>query len=139
MFVLRQTARLPPIAVKLEAKAQTALDYSYEGAVVVDYGVQPKGWITALNGESGRVLWKIPDRRASAGGSDVPTKGGILFAGDVRGNLFAFDARDGAVLNRIDTGGALNNGLISYAVDGRRYVAAAVGGSRWMAPESAGR
>ena len=108
-------------------KAQSALDYSYEGAVVVDYGVQPKGWITALDGESGRVLWKYQtDGQVLAGLTS--TKSGVLFAGDVRGNLFAFDARGGSVLNRIDAGGALNNGLISYAVDGKQYVAAAVGG-----------
>jgi mono/diheme cytochrome c family protein len=32
------------------------------------------------------------------------------------------------VLKRIDAGGALNSGLISYQVDGEQYVAAAVGG-----------
>ena len=58
----------------------------------------------------------------------MPTKSGLVFAGDVRGNLFAFDAKSGSVLNRIDVNGALNGGLISYAVDGIQYIAAAVGG-----------
>ena len=44
------------------------------------------------------------------------------------GNFFAFDAKTGDLLKRIDAGGALNSGLISYAVDGQQYVAAAVGG-----------
>ena len=103
------------------------MNYSYGGAVFVGYEKQPKGQITALDGESGRILWKYQTDAQMLAGL-VPTKSGLLFAGDVRGNLFAFDARSGSVLNRIDVNGALNNGLISYALDGTQYVAAAVGG-----------
>ena len=93
----------------------------------MDYGVQPKGWITALDGETGQVLWKYQTDGQMLAGM-VPTKSGVLFAGDVRGNLFAFDAKSGSVLKRIDAGGALNSGLISYALEDKQYVAAAVGG-----------
>ena len=107
--------------------SQSVLDYDYEGAVAVDFGVDPKGWITAVDGETGQVLWKYQtDAQVLAG--VVPTKGGVVFGGDVRGNLFAFDACNGTVLKHIDAGGALNSGLISYALDNRQYVAAAVGG-----------
>ncbi|HTZ67191.1 MAG TPA: PQQ-binding-like beta-propeller repeat protein, partial [Roseiarcus sp.] len=88
----------------------------------------PKGWITALDGDSGRVLWRFhADSQVLAG--LVPTRSGLLFAGDTRGNLLVLDSTSGALLKRIDAGGALNNGLISYAVAGRQYVAAAVGGA----------
>jgi hypothetical protein len=81
-----------------------------------------------MDGETGRVLWQYhTDGQMLAG--LVPTKSGILFAGDVRGNLLALDAKTGFLLNRIDAKGALNNGLISYAVDDRQYVAAAIGGT----------
>jgi mono/diheme cytochrome c family protein len=59
----------------------------------------------------------------------VPTKGGLLFGGDTHGNLLVFNAMDGKLLKRIDAGGALNNGLISYSAGGAQYVAAAVGGA----------
>ena len=101
-----------------------------ESAVSVDFSVQPKGRITAIDGESGHVLWNYQTEGPALAGL-VPTKSGIVFAGDNRGNLFAFDARSGAVLKRIRAGGALNSGLISYAVDGKQYVAAAVGGITW--------
>ena len=104
-----------------------SVDYDYGGAVFVGFDKQPKGQITALDGESGRILWKYTTDGQMLAGL-VPTKSGLLFAGDVRGNLFAFDAKSGSVLNRIDVNGALNGGLISYAVDGTQYVAAAVGG-----------
>ena len=109
------------------AAEKGAMNYDYGGAVFVGFEKQPKGQITALDGESGRILWKYQTDAQMLAGL-VPTKSGLLFAGDVRGDLFAFDAKSGTVLNRIDVGGALNNGLISYAVDGTQYVAAAVGG-----------
>jgi alcohol dehydrogenase (cytochrome c) len=88
----------------------------------------PKGWITAMDGESGRVLWRYhTDAQALAG--LVPTRSGLLFAGDTHGNLLVLDATTGVLLKRIDAGGALNNGLISYAVGGEQYVAAIVGGA----------
>ena len=91
------------------------------------YGA-PKGWITALDGETGAVRWQYhADAQVLAG--LVPTKSGLLFAGDTHGNLLAFRAKDGSLLHRIDAGGALNNGLISYSAGGAQYIAAAVGGA----------
>ena len=109
------------------AAEKGAMDYDYGGAVFVGFDKQPRGQITALDGESGRILWKYTTDGQMLAGL-VPTKSGLVFAGDVRGNLFAFDAKSGSVLNRIDVNGALNGGLISYAVDGTQYIAAAVGG-----------
>jgi alcohol dehydrogenase (cytochrome c) len=88
----------------------------------------PKGWIAALDGETGAIVWRYhTDSQALAG--LVPTKSGLLFGGDSHGDLFVFNAKDGTVLRRIDAGGALNNGLISYSAGGAQYIAAAVGGS----------
>lgn len=94
---------------------------------VWNFAAPPRGQITAIDGESGDILWQYRAAGPVLAGL-VPTKSGLLFAGDVRGNLLALDARTGAVLDRLDAGGALNNGLISYAVDGTQYVAAVVGG-----------
>ena len=124
-----------PAAKPGESAAEKGVgDYDYGGAVFVGFEKQPKGQITALDGESGRILWKYQTDGQMLAGL-VPTKSGLLFAGDVRGNLFAFDARTGSVLNRIDVNGALNSGLISYALEGTQYVAATVGSH----PESSGR
>ncbi len=124
----------PPTSTSAPAapKVQSALNYSYEDALWVDYTTPGKGQLTAIDGESGRILWTYHTDAPMMAGL-TPTKGGLLFAGDVRGNLFAFDAKTGAVLNHLDAGGALNNGLISYAVDGTQYVAAAVGGVTLLA------
>ncbi len=88
----------------------------------------PSGWITAVDGETGKVVWqKHADSQVQAG--LVTTKSGLLLAGEANGMLLAMDARTGTVLKRLDVQGALNNGLISYEADGQQYVAAAVGGS----------
>jgi alcohol dehydrogenase (cytochrome c) len=92
-----------------------------------NFSVPPRGQITAMDGESGDIVWQYHAAGPVIAGL-VPTKGGLLFAGDVRGNLLVFDAMTGAVVDRIDVRGALNNGLISYAVDDTQYVAATVGG-----------
>jgi mono/diheme cytochrome c family protein len=102
------------------------------GVVVKDWAAAaklkaPTGWITALDGETGQVLWRYHTESQVQAGL-VPTKSGLLFAGDTHGNLLAFDAKTGAVLKRIDVKGALNNGLISYSVGDEQYLAAAVGG-----------
>ena len=77
-----------------------------------DFSVQPRGWITAMDADTGRVLWRYrADAQVQAG--LVPTKSGLLFAGDTHGNLLALDAQSGAVLHRLDVQGALNHGLIS--------------------------
>ena len=98
------------------------------GSVVKDFSQQPKGWITAMDGETGEVLWQYPAESQVLAGL-VPTKSGLLFAGDTHGNLLALDTQSGAVLHRLDVKGALNSGLISYQVDGMQYVAATVGGA----------
>jgi alcohol dehydrogenase (cytochrome c) len=96
-------------------------------AALADFVTLPRGWITAVDGETGRVLWRhSTDAQMLAG--IVTTKSQLVLGGDVRGNLFAFDGKTGAVKNHISVGAALNGGLISYAVDGTQYVAAAVGG-----------
>ncbi len=99
------------------------------GATQADFslGTPPVGYITAFDEESGEKLWtfKAP---AQVQAGTVATKSGIVFAADTLGNLYALDATSGKELHRIDTRGAINSGLISYAVDGMQYVAAEVGG-----------
>ena len=51
-----------------------------------------------------------------------------MLAGDTHGHLLIFNAANGMLIRSIDTGGALNSGLISYSVRGVQYVAANVGG-----------
>lgn len=111
----------------LHADANNPAAFVGDDAPDYSLGTPPRGWITALDGQTGKVLWQY-HAEAQVQAGTVATKGGIVFGGDTLGNLLALDASTGAVLKRIDVHGALNNGLISYAIDGTQYVAAEVGG-----------
>jgi alcohol dehydrogenase (cytochrome c) len=87
----------------------------------------PRGWITGLDGRTGEVRWTYHAESQVQAGM-VPTKSGLLFAGDTHGHLLVFNAANGTLIRSIGTGGALNSGLISYSVGGVQYVAANVGG-----------
>jgi alcohol dehydrogenase (cytochrome c) len=53
--------------------------------------------------------------------------GGVVFTGDIAGDFMAFDARTGKVLWHHDTGQPIGGGVISYAVNGKQYIAVASG------------
>lgn len=57
----------------------------------------------------------------------VATGGGVLFGGDVNGRFRAFDQRTGKVLWEINLGSPVTGYPISYAVDGKQYVAVSTG------------
>jgi alcohol dehydrogenase (cytochrome c) len=58
----------------------------------------------------------------------LTTGGGLVFAGDLHRYFRAFDATNGRVLWEIPVSGPVSGYPISYAVDGKQYVAVAVGG-----------
>ena len=43
------------------------------------------------------------------------------------GDFLTLDARTGKVLYKFNTGGPMNGGVVTYAVNGKQYVAAASG------------
>ncbi len=85
-----------------------------------------RGWITSLDADSGTPRWKFETPGPMVSGI-VPTSGGVIFAGDMKGNFFVLAAADGKELYRAQTGGAMAGGVISYNRKGRQYVAAVAG------------
>jgi alcohol dehydrogenase (cytochrome c) len=57
----------------------------------------------------------------------VSTAGGVVFFGDDDGHLVGLDGRNGKHLWHFQTGEKLTASPISYAVDGKQYVAIASG------------
>ena len=51
----------------------------------------------------------------------------MLFTGDLNNDFLALDAKTGDVLYRFNTGGSIGGGVISYALDGKQYVATTSG------------
>jgi alcohol dehydrogenase (cytochrome c) len=104
---------------------------SFSGAFDNGFGkFDPKsqwgGWVTALDADTGAVRWKYRSATPQVAGLTT-TGGGLVFTGDINGDVYALDAGTGRVLWRDHSGRAIGGGVISYAVNGRQYIAAAVG------------
>jgi PQQ-dependent dehydrogenase (methanol/ethanol family) len=88
---------------------------------------QPSAGIKALDPETGKTMWDFKIFQGSLSNGVMATAGGVLFASSREGNFIALDARTGKALWRYQTGGNMAASPMSYAVDGRQYVAVASG------------
>jgi len=87
-------------------------------------------YLRALDIDSGKTVWQVPQYGPGEGKRDagvLATAGGILFYGDPSGDVVAADARDGKPLWHFPTNGENKASPIAYAVDGKQFIALAVG------------
>lgn len=84
------------------------------------------GWLTSVNADTGRVIWKYRAPKPLVAGV-TPTAGGLVFTGDLDGNLLAFNAANGKMLLERKTAGPIGGSVFTYAIDGKQYVAVAAG------------
>ena len=83
---------------------------------------QSQGWVTAVDASTGDVRWRYRSPRPMVA-AVTTTAGGLVFTGELTGDFLALDAASGDVLYRFNTGGSIGGGVVSYAVDGKQYVA----------------
>ena len=88
-------------------------------------GTDQLGTVRAISAETGRTTWLREQRAATL--SLVATGGGLVFGGDVQGRFRALDQETGEVLWEINLGSPVTGFPISFAVDGRQYVAVSTG------------
>jgi alcohol dehydrogenase (cytochrome c) len=97
-----------------QAKINTRKDNEGYGAVrAIDPGTGERKWEYKMN--------DVTDAGILTTASD------LLFSGGREGYFYALDARDGELLWRASLGGAIASGPMSYAVNGRQYVAISAG------------
>jgi alcohol dehydrogenase (cytochrome c) len=84
------------------------------------------GWVYAVDADSGRWRWRAKTNYPVQSGV-TPTAGGVVFFGDMGGNFYALDAKDGKKLWGMKIGGAVGGGVITYETRGVQRVAAATG------------
>jgi PQQ-dependent dehydrogenase (methanol/ethanol family) len=86
-------------------------------------------YLRALNIENGAIVWEIPQvgppERNYSG--VLATAGGVVFYGETSGGFAAVDAKTGATLWHLETGGYWKASPMTYTVEGRQYVAVASG------------
>ena len=87
------------------------------------------GHLIAMDIDTGEIRWRhsMASRPASAA---LATGGGLVIGADTQRHLYAHDAATGEVLFQTRLPGSVQGFPITYAVDGRQYVAAPVGGNR---------
>ena len=88
-------------------------------------GTDQVGTVQAISAETGAITWTHEQRAATT--SLVATGGGLVFGGDVNGRFRALDHETGEVLWEINLGSPITGFPITYAVDGRQYVAVSTG------------
>jgi alcohol dehydrogenase (cytochrome c) len=87
----------------------------------------PNSGIKAIDPETGKTMWDFKTYQGSATNGVVATGGGVVFGSTRDGNIVALDAKTGKHLWHFETGGNNAASPISYAIDGRQYVALAAG------------
>jgi alcohol dehydrogenase (cytochrome c) len=93
-------------------------------------GTDQVGSVQAISAETGQVTWNYQQRAATM--ALAATGGGLVFGGDVNGRFRAFDDRTGEILWEINLGSPVSGFPITYAVDGRQYVAVSTGFGRFL-------
>ena len=85
-----------------------------------------KPHIAAYDPVTGKKHWTHETKGLNVS-SLMSTGGGLIFGGDLFGNAWALDARTGEKLWSFNMGGGVSNKPISYAVNGRQYIAVGAG------------
>ncbi len=110
----------------LTAGGQGGLEiYALAARHQITPGTDQVGTIHAVSAETGRTQWLYEQRAGTM--SLATTGGGLVFGGDANGRFRAFDQETGEVLWEINLGSPVVGYPISYAVDGRQYVAVNTG------------
>ena len=87
---------------------------------------EAQGWIYALDALTGERRWEFRLHSPPWSGL-MATAGGLVFGGSEEGNIFALDAESGEALWSFYAGAATRTNPMSYAVEGRQYVAMSAG------------
>jgi alcohol dehydrogenase (cytochrome c) len=89
------------------------------------------GAIQAFDPKSGELKWQFKMADVTDSGV-LTTATDLLFAGGREGYFFALDGRSGELLWKGNVGGQVSAGPMSYAVNGKQYVAIAAGSALFV-------
>jgi alcohol dehydrogenase (cytochrome c) len=94
----------------------------YEAGGMRRGGTDPTyGALRAIDPATGEQKWELKTTRPSLAGT-LSTASGLVFSGDMDGNIFAVDAKTGRQVWSYQTGAAIYASPITYSVDGKQYI-----------------
>ena len=120
------TVKIAPVS---ELEGKEGLPWTGSSELRHPFGVPDSirsGWVTALDAETGAVRWRFRSSTPMVAGV-TPTAGGLVFTGDLHGDVLALDAATGTVRWRWTTSLPIGGGVVTYRAGGRQYVAVAAG------------
>ncbi|HEX4681088.1 MAG TPA: PQQ-binding-like beta-propeller repeat protein [Gemmatimonadaceae bacterium] len=97
-----------------------------QGGRVIDPADSSRGWMTAVDAETGAIKWKLSAAKPILAGV-TPTAGGVVFTADLGGHIYAYDAESGRVLWDRDTGQSIGGGVVAYLAGARELIGIASG------------
>jgi len=88
-----------------------------------------RSYIAAIDYRTGKTVWRhvYPTLGGTLGSGMLTTAGLLLFAGDVAGNIVAYDATNGDHLWHADLGAPVTNAPETYLLDGHQTLLVAAG------------
>jgi alcohol dehydrogenase (cytochrome c) len=101
--------------------------YGINNKVRLPDGVDKVGVVHAISAETGQTVWKYEQRAGTL--ALVATAGGLIFVGDAEGFFRALDDKTGKVLWEVNLGTSVSGYPITFAVNGKQYVAVSTGPS----------
>src|SRR5690606_36688513 len=88
------------------------------------------GQLVAMDAETGEKKWTVKAPSPFTSGI-LTTAGGLVFAGTPEGKFSAYDAKSGKELWFYQTGSGIVGSPMTFANDGRQYVAVPSGWGGW--------
>ncbi|HET7413146.1 MAG TPA: PQQ-binding-like beta-propeller repeat protein [Pararhizobium sp.] len=109
--------------------------FFFAGTFQFDPVKQGKGWISAFDAGTGKLIWKYKSDTPVVAGV-TPTAGNVVFSGELNGDFIVLDKKTGKKLYSFYTGGPVGSGISTYEIKGRQYVVLASGNeSRTWTPD----
>jgi alcohol dehydrogenase (cytochrome c) len=87
----------------------------------------PSAGVKAIDPDSGKTVWDFKISRRSLAAGVLATAGNVVFSAVRDGSLIALDAKTGTYLWHFQTETTMAASPMSYAIDGRQYVAISAG------------
>ena len=86
----------------------------------------PRGMLIAWNPVLRKEVWRVP-QQADWNGGVLATASDLVFQGTAQGDFICYDGSNGKIIWQQNLGGGIIAPPISYMLDGRQYIAIAVG------------
>lgn len=117
-----------PMTYHVEEQEYPGGDLWLGGAFKVIPGEEQWGNVTAVNYNTGKIVWKVKTQQPMIGGI-LATAGGLVFTGEGNGLFKAYNSTSGEVMWQYEAKAGVNAPPASYNVKGKQYIVVGAGGN----------